>query len=451
MKRLLTFCLLAALLCTGCGMMTEEISRPELDAAAPAATDDLQLRPEPVTDTEPAPVAVASMPTDFNSITDDMALERLYCQFGNEAFIEGYCTPAESFDLWLAPPDCDLQQALAKNEPNAQMELLDENDTYTMCDYPELDEAPTVSPNYLRQDEEGILWYSGQMNETQVLETFDLMTHDRKLLARWYVDDPEIKVIAYDFIAVKDNGDGTAELGWYCYLIDRDMHDAFLEWNQMRTIELNGQEPAPPAQKIVYDIELTLEKNEILLGQDDPQIVVRAVPPADCKPEGISLIDAATGANLLWLVDDNDYEKHGDNIQGDGWYCNKYTVDTQFGADPNVSESKTWALMAQFEQDGVLHRSDTLELTVTEPFSNKELSQMEHVNDVISTMTSSDSWKQANAATRSAVAAETLQILAEDGFIVPGSIHEETSMVTFKYACGVSGGIQLEEFSERYN
>lgn len=453
MKRLLWICLVPALLLTGCGRMTEELA-----PAAPVQEDQPLMVAEPEPGTDPGQGQesavqhlTASAPTDFNSITDEQALERLYSGKPNSDYIAGYYAPLDdAFNLHLVPES---------GEADNGMELISEDD-YSICgSYPELDECPTVIPRYLLGDENSRMLYTGATDEAAVLATFDLLTHDQKLLARWYVDDPEIKCLAYDYIAVKDNGDGTAELGWFCYLIDRETMDAFPEWNQTRSISLNGQEPAAQEPDVVYDIELTLSeaellappKTELLVGQDSSVVVVRAVPPAQYNPDGISLIDADTGADRLWLVDDCDYEKHGDNIQGDGWYCNKLHVDTDFGTDPAVSESVVSHFYAQFEEDGVVHRSETVELTVSESFTEEELRQMELVDQELDAMYTSEEWAMADTNGRRELAAKKLKVLLEQGLLAPDSICVSEDMISFRYACGVCGGIGLTPFDPAYN
>ena len=452
MKRLLCLSLLTAFFCTGCGMMTEDLGdTPEPAAAVLEApqetTTDLTLRPEPVEDTPPENGA----PVDFNAISDEEALERLFSTKGNADYIPGYCAPADAFGLYLSPQGSDPLEALQQSAPNVQMELLEDSAFYAAGSFPALDEAVQVVPKLLQKDDNDWMWYTGAMEEAPVLATFDLLTHDQKLLYRWYRDDPEIKVLCYDYIAVKDNGDGTAELGYYCYLIDRERHDAFPEWNLARTISLQGREPEAPAQEVVYDIELTLDKQELLLGGNETDVVVRAVPPAEFAPEGISLIDEQTGADALWLVDDNDEKAHGDDIQGDGWYCNRFYPETDFGLDPDVSETKTYDFYAQFEQDGVLHRSETVTLTVYEPFTEAELSDMAHVDEAVQGMLSADLWKQAGTDLRREMAVRVLKDLAKNGYVPEDSIIPDEDVVSFRYNCGAAGSILLTEFDQRTN
>ena len=409
MKRILpvlTLCTLSAVMLTGCGPFSENERLYQINPADDVKlTEPYEIIPnetETAERTTEPPAGVNVVPRDFDSITDQEVMERLRSQRSNADYIPD----------WTYSGNCDLQN--------------------------------------FREAGNDYAYYDGGLDEASVLENFDILANDQKLLARWFVDDPEIKCIAYDFYAVEDNGDGTAELGWYCYLIDREDHMVHLvpEWNQKRTISLTE---APEPQDAVFDIELTLEKREILIGQDDPQLVIRAVPPASCNPASVQLIDADTDTFICDLVDDCNFEAHGDDIQGDGWYCNRWTAPTDFGTDPDVSEEKTFRFYAQFERDGVLHRSETAELTVFEQWTDKELDDRQEVDDAINELMQTDEWKQANTETRASLARACLALLAEKGLVDPNSIGSNAEMVTWSYTSGGTGGIQLKPFDPMMN
>ena len=460
MKQHIILCqlLTAALLLTGCGFEVEG-GLPE-PAASGAAKEQLSaaetVSPEP--QTEPASEPPTEAPFDFNDITDEQVLERLHSQKYNAELLPGYHVPAESpryFDLFVPESDGDPMQALRDSEPNTEMTTLGENAFYGLADFPELDAVPKLVLKQFTLAGNGYAQYNGELDAESVLTNFDYITHDQKLLARWYRDDPEIKCVSYEFYAVKENHDGTAELGWYCYLIDREDHLVSLQpgWNLIRTITLDGSsaEPAPGQQAPVMDIELTLDKQELLIGRDDPQVVVRAVPPAEYTPSSVQLCDADTNRVLCELVDDCDYEAHGDNIQGDGWYCNRWTVPTDFGIDPDVSEYLNLWFYAQFEENGVLHRSEAVRLTVYEPFTEKELDGQQKVDDAVDALLNSDAWKQADTETRRQLALDCLNDLAEQGLLVPEYTHSSDDMVSYQFPSGVLGGIKLTPFDPRMN
>lgn len=464
MKRLLALSLVPALLLTGCGMMTEELDvSPAAPVFAPVTEPDIaepDNREPAETEPERRADAVPDGNALFGGITDAQALERLYSGEDNTVWIEGYSVPERGFyTVFVAPEGSDPVRALQQTEPNCRMETLEENELYGLYTFPELDEAPHLVPKVLGEVGNGYARYTGDMGEQSVLACFNLLAKDQKMLCRWYRDDPEIKCVIYDFIAVREVDPQTAVLGWYCYLIDRDDHLVNLnpEWNLEREIAVDpAQIPTAAAEpyditETVTDIELSFEKTELVIGRDNPQIVVRAIPPAEFSPESVMLIDEDNGEVVSKLVDDCDYEAHGDNIQGDGWYCNRFTLETDFGTDPDVSEEKTFRYYAEFVENGIRHRSETVELTVMEQFTDKELDDMEHVSEAISALMGTDAWKAADTAARSDLAVELLQSLAEEGYVIPESIYANDGFVSYRHACGVGAGIQLKPFDKRYN
>ena len=208
--------LLSAVLLTGCGPESERLY--QVDPADYISKTDNDLNATATAVPEPEDTGLTRMdeePVGFDDITDEQALERLYSTGSNADYIEDYHTESAN-----TPPE-------------------------------------------FREAGNGYYYYDLEMTEESVLATFDALTQDTRLLARWFVDDPEIKCIAYDFYAVKDNGDGTAELGWYCYLIDRDDHMFSIqpEWNQKRTIMLTDA-PVPTLTEAVTEPE-TLSDAEI--------------------------------------------------------------------------------------------------------------------------------------------------------------------------------------------
>ena len=458
MKRNLIFCqlLTAALLLTGCGFVMEDGQGDPAVLLDPEEQimETATAAPEP--QTEPETEYTDEKPYEFDDITDAQALERLYSPLSNGDYVPGYHVPAESsdfFNLYIPKYDGDPMQELRDSEPNCEMTALGENEFYGIVDFRDLDACPYLVLKQFTLAGNGYAHYKGEMNAESVLTNFDYVAHDKKILARWYRDDPEIKCISYEFYAIEDKGDGTAELGWYCYLIDREDHLVNLqpEWNLKRSIELANVPAAQTAGDPVYDIELSLDKTEILIGRDDPEVVICAVPEVSCKPVSVKLMDADTGEFICDLVDDCDYEAHGDDIQGDGWYCNRWTAPTDFGTDPDVSEEKTFRFYAEFARDGVLHRSETVELTVYEQFTDKELDGHQKVDDAVKALMQTDAWKQANTEQRSELAVACLEQLADEGLVVRESIHAGEDVISYKLPSGIGCGIKLKPFDSRMN
>lgn len=203
--------------------------------------------------------------------------------------------------------------------------------------------------------------------------------------------------------------------------------------------------------EIVYDIELNLSEREILIGRDDPEVVVCAVPEPDCSPASIQLYDADSGEFLCDLVDDCDYEAHGDNIQGDGWYCNRYTIPTDFGVQPDVSEDHTYRFIATFQENGIVHHSQTFEVLVMEPWTDKETDERESVYDSLDTLMELPSWQQADTAEREKLVLAMLEDFASRGIIIPESIYSDGDFISFAFTSGGSSGIKLTPFDPMLN
>ena len=452
MKRIFSILSALLLLLTGCGQVTElPAAQPEQafteDTGTSAVPPDAQVQ------------AHCSEFPDFYSITDDEAIKRLQNGMRNDEVIADYTVPpaGSDFRVELVPDGMTAEAYFAQLFPDTAIPE-DTGDSLAAV-YPTGDEK-IVMPRHFRLSGNGYAYYDGGLDAESVLQNFDLLMNGQRMLYRRYQDDPEIKCIAYDFYAVSDNGDGTATLGWYSCLIDREDHlvNTIPEWNCTHIIELPDA-PAlssqdAPAEKIITDIELTLEKREILIGHDDPTITVRAVPDAAYTPALIFLVDADTGETVCELYDDNDYNAHGDSIQGDGWYCNRYPVDTDFGTDPDVSEDKYFRFYAQFEESGVIHRSETCELWVTEPFTDAELEIMEQVDNAVSALLDSPEWKKADSRERRELAISLLSELSDRGYIRfdPEDARSEAyDAISYEYAAGGLGAIGLEDFRSDRN
>ena len=230
------------------------------------------------------------------------------------------------------------------------------------------------------------------------------------------------------------------------------------ETSVQTVIEENAQTAPQPDELSdeakAYDIELTLERNEILIGYDDPSLVVRAVPEAQFSPETVQLVNADTGELVCTLYDDNDYNAHGDNIQGDGWYCNRWTAPTDFGTDPAVSEELELHFYAEFTQDGVSHRSATVRLCILEPFTDEELAAQGRVDDAITELMQSEQWEQGDTDTRRKLAVELLRSLADEGLVIfdeEAVLDERYDTISYEYASGGLGAIGVEDFRSDMN
>ena len=209
---------------------------------------------------------------------------------------------------------------------------------------------------------------------------------------------------------------------------------------------------------VIKDINLRADKKELTAHKNENGLIFYAEVPVDASPEKLILVDADTGRTAAELFDEADYEKYGDTIKGDSVYNCRYTVDDDINEDPDVSAEKHYHFYAQFEDEKGVHRSETIEISVYEQFTDKELGDMEEVNKVLTGMTNSEEYKALTVEQRKERALEVLNTLAENGtkerpysLIIKESIYAGDDMISFEYACGVYGGTMLKDFDPDCN
>lgn len=199
-----------------------------------------------------------------------------------------------------------------------------------------------------------------------------------------------------------------------------------------------------------YDIELRASEHELTVGQDEPEVIWYAEVPVECSPQTVLLIDADTGETAAVLYDLADYETYGDTIQGDSVYNCRFPVDFDFGTDPDASEHVTHTYYAAFTEDGITHRSEDTELSVYEPFTDKELAAMEEVEDAVQAFRESEDYQ--NLSTEDEKAAAVMELLESYGDVIEeDSIRYAYGNVTYRYAFGVTMVIMLRDFDPMKN
>lgn len=226
-----------------------------------------------------------------------------------------------------------------------------------------------------------------------------------------------------------------------------------------KTVPTVTDERLQPADaKAFYDILLRASRTGILIGQDESEIIWYAEIPPDCLPQVVYLVDADTGEVVAELFDEADFEKYGDTIKGDSVYNCRFEVDVNIGSDPEVSEERRYHYYVEFTEDQETHRSDTKEIRVLEPFSDKELNDMETVDNAISALMDSAEYQALDDNEKLDKAIALLKELAAGGtadcpysLIDAGSIVVYDDAVSFQYACGVGGAVKTRPFDEQMN
>ncbi|MDE5781793.1 MAG: hypothetical protein K2I03_10040 [Lachnospiraceae bacterium] len=127
-----------------------------------------------------------------------------------------------------------------------------------------------------------------------------------------------------------------------------------------------------------YDEEesLSVSRDEILVGRDSATVYfyIDAL-----KSDSNNIVLYENDIAIGQFYDDGDYENHGDDIKGDGIYSAKYTIDI------NVTDDVTYCYHA--ESDGQIN-SNEITIDIIMPFTEKELTDMEYVNNTISAVLS---------------------------------------------------------------
>ena len=201
------------------------------------------------------------------------------------------------------------------------------------------------------------------------------------------------------------------------------------------------------------DINLSVNKKELTAYEDSGEVIFAAEVPVDCNPEKLTLIDADTGKTEAELFDEADYEKYGDTIKGDSVYNCRFTVNTDINTNDETSEKAAYHYYAVFADDKGEHRSNTVEIQVFERFTDKELNDMETVDNAITELISAPDYKDLTVPERRERALALLNKLADEGLVIRESIYagENDDNISFEYSCDISGGIMLKDFDPNFN
>ncbi len=207
-----------------------------------------------------------------------------------------------------------------------------------------------------------------------------------------------------------------------------------------------------------YDVLLYTNNSEITIGTDDSEIIFSAQVGTESSPETVELVDADSGEVVAELYDEADYVKYGDSLKGDGVYNCRYTVNTDIDTDPETSQEAYYHYYARFYDADGEHISDTVEIFVLEQFTDKELEDMQAVDDALQQLMSDDDFKNGTVDERKVIVTELLNKLADEGtedrpysLVIKDSIYAGDETLTFEYTCHISSGVMLKEFDPMMN
>jgi hypothetical protein len=193
----------------------------------------------------------------------------------------------------------------------------------------------------------------------------------------------------------------------------------------------------------VEDLYLAVDKKEIKIGEDDSEVIF--VARDIIEPQKVQLIDADTGEVVGEMLDDAEFEKSGDDISGDCWYSLRYKLDDTFPTDPDVSEDRKYHFYARYIDGETEHRSDVVEITVYEGFTDKELEKMEEARNRLKELRESEEYKALDDEEQKEKILECLHELEAEGIVDKDGIHMNTeeNRITY-YSCGIPVIIMLD-------
>ncbi len=189
-------------------------------------------------------------------------------------------------------------------------------------------------------------------------------------------------------------------------------------------------------------INLSASKTEYSISEDG---TIYFYAEANCKVEGINLINADTKEVLLKLVDDGKYSESGDDLPGDNIYTAKTQLDTSF-------ENEYQFYAAAADQENLI--SNTIKVIVYANFTDEQLADMDKVDEMFQTeIFSVDNYDSMTIEERKTIADPIIDKLMAEGLIKSDSVlyDEENQSYTFEYSAGVLGSLSIKKWNSEQN
>lgn len=199
----------------------------------------------------------------------------------------------------------------------------------------------------------------------------------------------------------------------------------------------------------VTDLTLAVDKDSVCIDTDDNEIIFIARDILD--DTSVELIDADTGDVIGTMLDDADFEHSGDDIKGDGWYSLRHRVDVDFPTDPDVSEDRDYHYYARYIDGTTEHRSQEVEIFVYESFTDKELDNMQTVDNSIQELMKEEGYGDLSIDEKREKVVALLKEFEADGLIDKGSIYPYGDNISFTYCDGVGSVVMLKPFDPMMN
>ncbi len=190
------------------------------------------------------------------------------------------------------------------------------------------------------------------------------------------------------------------------------------------------------------DIVLSASETEIRKGTGTKTVYFYAQTELDVT--SISLYDAESGDVAAAMLDDGNYSISGDDMQGDGVYSCKLTID--------IAEKYDFTFVAKTAADGEDKVSNEVSVAVYESFSDDQKACVKEVKQAISALIDSEAFHALTMEEKAAQTQALLESLAENGtenkpfsLIDPDSIcyNEDSNVFTFAYPSGILSLVRL--------
>ena len=190
---------------------------------------------------------------------------------------------------------------------------------------------------------------------------------------------------------------------------------------------------------------ISLSSSESDICSDTGYATVYFYAMTDILTDSLSLVDAETNNIVASMVDDGNYNSSGDDMQGDGVFTCKLSIDISF--------EKDYYYFAQYQDSTVSPiNSNEVNIFVYDELTDEELAEMDAVDDTLYELVSSSSFGNLSTTEKYNQTYELLLQLANQGteeypygLLDASSIiyTEESGIFSFVYANGLYGAVKI--------
>ncbi len=201
--------------------------------------------------------------------------------------------------------------------------------------------------------------------------------------------------------------------------------------------------------KVSYKKELPAQNEEFVLTtnvdtlivSEEEQIVYFYLQTLD-NFDKIALIDSES-KEIAVMLDDGKYSESGDDIEKDGTYSAKVTLNCKL-------ETVLRFNAVGYINGEVVQMSNDISIIVNETLSDDEMNAIEIVNLALQELVTSEDYQKLNRDDKVSMAIGVLDELEEQGYIIKDSISwiDETGIIEFDFLGDVPGGLMIDDFAE---